>query len=91
MITCEPESVLEKEDLYARLVPYRIFRISDHKCEPVPVYSNSDWITSMQTFPSRFIKVKSVYDSDTVKVKIYHDNQKKEVVRPRSYFVLFII
>lgn len=80
MITCVSESILEKEDLYARLVPFRIFRISDHKSEPVPVYSNSDWIISTQIFPSRFTKVKSVYDSDTVKVKIYHDNQKQEAV-----------
>ena len=82
MITCEAEaaSILEIDDLYARLLPFRIFRISDHKTEPKPVFASPEWIMSTKMFPSRFVKVKNVYESDFVKVKLYQDLQIKETV-----------
>ncbi len=82
MITCQKDNtaVLEVEDLYARLLSFRIFRISDQKTEPKPIYGSSEWIMSTKLFPARFVKVKNVYDSDFVKVKLYHDKQTQETV-----------
>lgn len=90
MITCEEAqtaAILEVDDLYARLLPFRIFRIFDHKTEPKPTYANVEWNMSTKVFPNRFVKVKNVYDSDFVKVKLYQDKQNNETVRISGKFI----
>lgn len=84
MITCaakELSEVFEADNLYARLHPFRIFRISNYQTEPRPVYDSPEWNMSTRLFPARFAKVKTIHDSDFVKVKLFQDTGNKETVK----------
>lgn len=75
--TCNQDLV----DIYDQIAPYRIFRINDYKNEPVPVLGDEAWINSTQSFPLNYEILKTIYESDFIKVKLCRNQQTDEQVK----------
>lgn len=80
-VTDEENSPPTLDDLHAILAPHRIFKIRDYASEPRPVYNSAAWTASTREFPERFRPLKTLYESENVKVKLFTDGRTGETVR----------
>lgn len=67
-------------DIHEKLKPYRIFRINDYVNEPIPVYGDESWINSTETFPKKYSKEKSIYESEFIKVDLCRNIETDDMV-----------
>lgn len=68
-------------DIYHQIAPFRIFRIKDYKNEPVPILNDESWLNSTKIFPQSYEIIKTIYESEFIKVKLCRNKNTNEQVK----------
>ena len=74
---------LSTDDLFAVIMPFRMFRIKDYKFEPILIKGNDSWINSTEIFPRKYQYMQMIYESEFIKVDLYRNIINNEVVNVR--------
>lgn len=75
---------LINEDVYDEISDFRIFRIRDFKCEPVPVIGSEEFFNSTEYFPKKYEILDKIYKSEFIKVKLCRNLKSNEHVNMNS-------
>ena len=68
------------DDLFAVILPFRMFRIKDFKTEPTLIKGNDSWINSTEIFPRKYQYERNIYESEFIKVDLFKNLSNDELV-----------